>query len=389
MRAFLDPDFHPGLLGGGQLGRMLLAAGFRFQQRFSVLDPDPRAPCFDLCPPGQFLQGALTDHDRVCSFAENLDLLTVEIENVSTSALRALRDRGVVVRPAPEVIELVQDKLVQKRFLRERGFPTADFVPVDRANDLVGLRDRLPGVLKLRRAGYDGRGVRVLKSEADFDQAFEQPALLEHLVPFEREIAVLVSRNASGEIACYDAVEMEFHPEQNLVELLFAPARLSDTLQKRARELACDLANTLGIEGLLAVEMFVHEERLLINEIAPRPHNSGHHTIEACVTSQFEQHLRAILNLPPGDPRLVQPAVMINLLGESGSAASFEAKTAQVRKLLARPGVHLHLYGKRESRPFRKMGHITVTDANLEQALKTAREIRRQIGNGISATGPG
>ena len=385
MRAFLDPDFRPGLLGGGQLGRMLLAAGFRFQQRFSVLDPDPYAPCFDLCPPGQFTQGALTDHDRVCAFAKNLDLVTIEIENVSTSALRALRDRGIVIRPAPEVIELVQDKLVQKRFLRQHGFPTADFVPVDRAGDLVGLRDRLPGVLKLRRAGYDGRGVRVLRSEADVCQAFEQPALLEDLVPFEREIAVLVSRNADGEIASYDAVEMEFHPEKNLVELLFAPARLSDTLLGRARELACDLANSLEIEGLLAVEMFVHEDHLLINEIAPRPHNSGHHTIEACVTSQFEQHLRAILNLPPGDARLVQPAVMINLLGEAEAAPDVEARSAQLRKLLARPGVHLHLYGKRESRPFRKMGHITVTDANLDRALETAREIRGQIGYGISA----
>lgn len=365
-----------GVLGGGQLGRMLSAPALRFGVDLAFMDADPDAPCRSLT--NRFTCGSLLDYDAVYKFGRECDLVTIEIEHVNVDALAALEAAGVAVRPAAQLIALVQDKLRQKEFYQSHGIPTAEFAPIDAPADLARYRDWLPAVLKLRRSGYDGRGVMKLESPADAARAFDAPALIERRVDFVREIAVIVSRNPSGEIASFPAVEMEFHPEANLVEFLFSPTRLSPGEEAEAQALARRVATALDLEGLLAVEMFqTADGQFLVNEIAPRPHNSGHHTIEACVTSQFEQFLRSILDLPPGETRLIQPAVMVNLLGADGYAGP--ARYVNMEKVLAWPGVHLHLYGKRLTRPFRKMGHITVTAACLEEAILLARRVRDTV----------
>ncbi len=369
-------DLRVGVLGGGQLGRMLSAPALRFGVDLAFMDADPDAPCRNLTD--RFACGSLLDYDAVYKFGRECDLVTIEIEHVNVDALAALEAEGVLVRPAAKLIALVQDKLQQKEFYKAHQIPTAEFAPIDAPADLARYQDWLPAVLKLRRSGYDGRGVLKLDTPADAARAFDAPALIERRVDFVREIAVIVSRNPSGEIATFPAVEMEFHPDANLVEFLFSPTRLNAAEEANAQELARRVAEALDLEGLLAVEMFqTADGRFLVNEIAPRPHNSGHHTIEACVTSQFEQFLRAILDLPPGDTRLIQPAVMVNLLGAEGHAGP--ARYVNMEKVLAWPGVHLHLYGKRLTRPFRKMGHITVTAASVDDAILLARRVRDTV----------
>jgi 5-(carboxyamino)imidazole ribonucleotide synthase len=369
-------DLCVGVLGGGQLGRMLSAPALGFGVDLAFMDADPDAPCRSLTD--RFTCGSLLDYDAVYKFGRACDLVTIEIEHVNVDALADLEKAGVLVRPAARLIALVQDKLSQKEFYQAHQIPTAEFAAVDAPGDLARYHDWFPAMLKLRRSGYDGRGVMKLNSPADAARAFDAPALIERRVDFIREIAVIVSRNPSGEIATFPAVEMEFHPEANLVEFLFSPTRLDPAEEATAQALARRVAEALELEGLLAVEMFqTADGRFLVNEIAPRPHNSGHHTIEACVTSQFEQFLRAILDLPPGDTRLIQPAVMVNLLGAEGHAGA--ARYVNMEKVLAWPGVHLHLYGKRLTRPFRKMGHITVTAARLDDAITLARRVRDTV----------
>lgn len=382
---------HVGVLGGGQLGRMMIPPALRLNVPLAFLDPDPDAPCRTSSP--FFQVGDLNDENTVYEFGRRHRIVTIEIEHVNTNALHRLSEDGVLVRPSADIVSLVQDKLTQKIFYRERNLPTADFVPVNNAADVASRRDTFPFpcIHKLRRGGYDGRGVQKLDSPDDPAAAnFDAPAFLEELVPFEKEIAVQVSRNAAGKIAVYPPVEMEFHPEANLVELLFAPAAISPSCARRAVELARDLAEALELEGLLAVEMFVLEnDDVLINEIAPRPHNSGHHTIEACETSQFEQHLRAVLNLPPGDTRLIHPAAaMANLLGapelndaetKQGRGLSGPAVYDGLEKVLAMRGVHVHLYGKTHTRPMRKMGHITTTAEDADTARDLARKSRETL----------
>lgn len=364
------------MLGGGQLGRMLSAPALRFGIDLAFMDADPDAPCRSLTD--RFACGSLLDYDAVYKFGRECDLVTIEIEHVNVDALAALEKAGVKVRPSAQLIALVQDKLRQKEFYQAHQIPTAEFAAVDAPADLARFHTWFPAVLKLRRSGYDGRGVMKLDSPADAARAFDAPALIERRIDFVREIAVIVSRNPAGEIATFPAVEMEFHPQANLVEFLFSPTRLSPAEEAAAQVLARRVAEALELEGLLAVEMFqTADGQFLVNEIAPRPHNSGHHTIEACVTSQFEQFLRAILDLPPGDTRLIQPAVMVNLLGAAGHAGP--ARYVNMEKVLAWPGVHLHLYGKRLTRPFRKMGHITVTAARLEEAIEIARRVRDTV----------
>ncbi len=324
------------------------------------------------------MHGDIADYDTVLRFGAQCDLLTIEIEHVNAAAVAELERRGVVVRPGPAVISLVQDKLAQKEFYRRHNLPTAAFVAIERRSELQKMTDRFPVVQKLRRSGYDGRGVVVLDGPEQIDRAFDAPSVIEERVAFQKEIAVIVARAPSGKINAFPAVEMEFHPEANLVELLFAPAAIPPETEERARQLATAVAKALKIEGLLAVEMFVlPEQSLLINEIAPRPHNSGHHTIEACASSQYSEHLRAILDLPGGDLRLQKPAAMVNLLGAAGHSGA--ARYEGLDQVLAWPGVHVHLYGKRETRPFRKMGHVTVTAESAEQAALMARRVQKTI----------
>jgi 5-(carboxyamino)imidazole ribonucleotide synthase len=364
-----------GILGGGQLGRMLIQSAIDFNIHFSVLDPDAEAPCSKL---SSFTHGKLTDFDTVINFGKELDLLTIEIENVSVPALKELEKQGKKIFPQPEIIELIQDKRVQKEFYRKNNIPTADFILTQNKQETLTHNAFLPAVNKLGKEGYDGRGVQIIRTEKDLDKAFDAPGLLEKLIDFEKEIAVIVARNEKGEVVTYPAVEMVFHPTANLVEYLFAPAQISKAIADEADKIARDIIQKLGMVGLLAVEMFETKGgEVLVNEIAPRPHNSGHQTIEANVTSQYEQHLRAILNLPLGDTSALLPSAMVNLLGEEGFSG--EAKYEGLEEVLAQSGIHVHLYGKKMTKPFRKMGHVTIVDADMESLKKKANFVKNTL----------
>ncbi|HMJ69523.1 MAG TPA: 5-(carboxyamino)imidazole ribonucleotide synthase [Cyclobacteriaceae bacterium] len=368
-------DFRLGVLGGGQLGRMLIQSGIDLNIEFNVLDPDPQAPCSQI---SRFTCGKLTDFDTVMAFGEKCDLITIEIENVNTSALKELVKKGKKVFPQPEVIELIQDKRVQKQFYKDNDIPTADFILTDNRADVSKHAAFLPAVHKLGKEGYDGRGVQMLRSAADLPKAFDAPGVLEKLIDFEKEIAVIVSRNERGEIMAFPSVEMVFHPEANLVEYLISPARISSATDDVAWQLATKVINKLGMVGLLAVEMFVTRDRqVLVNEIAPRPHNSGHHTIEANVTSQYEQHLRAITGLAPGRTDPLSPAAMVNLLGEEGHSGL--ANYSGLEEVLAVEGTHVHLYGKKMTKPFRKMGHVTIVDNDIESLEKKIKFVKQTL----------
>ncbi|MBX2913879.1 MAG: 5-(carboxyamino)imidazole ribonucleotide synthase [Cyclobacteriaceae bacterium] len=374
MAAF-NPHFTIGILGGGQLGRMLIQAGINLDLSFQVIDPDPQAPCAGIA---RFTTGKLTDYETVMAFGKNCDVITIEIENVNTKALADLEKAGKKVFPQPHVIELIQDKRVQKRFFIDHGIPTAPFILVNNKADVIQRADFLPAVNKLGKEGYDGRGVQIIKTKTDLDKAFDAPGLLEKLIPFEKEIAVIVSRNAAGEVAIYPPVEMVFHPEANLVEYLFSPAQLQPEVSQQAQAIASNVITQLNMIGLLAVEMFVtNEGTVLVNEVAPRPHNSGHQTIEGNVTSQYEQHLRAILNLPAGSTAVLAPSAMVNLLGEEGFAGN--ARYEGLEDVLKTEGVHVHLYGKKATKPFRKMGHVTIVDADPIRLKKKVNFVKETL----------
>jgi 5-(carboxyamino)imidazole ribonucleotide synthase len=365
-----------GVLGGGQLGRMLIQSAINYNQDIHILDPDPNAPCKDLAQ--NFTVGSLKDFDTVYEFGSKCDVITVEIESVNTEALEKLEQEGKRVYPQPHILRLIQDKRAQKEFYKSNGIPTAEFILTADKTEVIHNVDFLPAVNKLGKEGYDGRGVQVLRSAADFDKAFDAPGLLEKLIDFEREIAVTVARNSNGDLEVYPSVECAFHPTANLVEFLFAPAEISQEIAEQASEIAKAVILKLDMVGILAVEMFVTKEgEVLVNEIAPRPHNSGHHSIEANFTSQFEQHLRAVMNWPLGNTELRCPAAMINLLGEEGftGPALVEGK----EEALAEKGVYIHLYGKKITKPFRKMGHVTLLDENVDNLKKRAQRIKELI----------
>ncbi|GAB2476046.1 5-(carboxyamino)imidazole ribonucleotide synthase [Algoriphagus taiwanensis] len=365
-----------GVLGGGQLGRMLIQSAINYNQDIHILDPDPNAPCKDIAQ--LFQVGSLKDFDTVYAFGKSCDVITVEIEAVNTDALQKLADEGKKVFPQPQILKLIQDKREQKQFYAEHGIPTAEFVLTADKADVIAKKDFLPAVNKLGKEGYDGRGVQILRSEADLGQAFDAPGLLEKLIDFDKEIAVTVAKNEKGDLIAYPAVECAFHPTANLVEFLFAPAEISPEIEAKAQEIAKDVIQKLDMVGILAVELFVTKSgEVLVNEIAPRPHNSGHHTIEANFTSQFEQHLRAVMNWPLGDPGLRCPAAMINLLGEDGYAG--EAVVEGKEEAMAEKGVYIHLYGKKLTKPFRKMGHVTILDENISSLKAKANRIKELI----------
>lgn len=375
MSQSFNQHFKLGILGGGQLGRMLIQSGIDFNIDFSVLDPDPSAPCSALT---EFKVGKLTDFDAVMAFGNACDVITIEIENVNTSALKALAKQGKKVFPQPEVIELIQDKRIQKTFYKDNGIPTADFILTENAEDVRKNAHLLPAVNKLGKEGYDGRGVQIIKTSDDLSKAFDAPGLLEKLVDFEKEISVIVARNEKGEVKTFPVVEMVFHPVHNLVEYLFAPAQVSPEIESKANAIAEDIIKKLDMVGLLAVEMFVtKDQQVLVNEIAPRPHNSGHQTIEANITSQYEQHLRAILNWPLGDTSLLMPSAMVNLLGEAGHSGPAVYKGFE--EVIQEPGVHVHLYGKKLTKPYRKMGHVTIVDRDIESLKKKTNFVKETL----------
>ena len=366
-------DLQIGVLGGGQLGRMMIQSAIDLNLNIHCIDPDANAPCKNLAQ--TFTHGSLKDYDTVMAFGQDKDVITIEIEAVNTDALKALRDMGKRVFPQPEIIEMIQDKRKQKTFYKANRIPTADFILTENKADVKSNAAFLPAVNKLGKEGYDGRGVTVIRTEKDLDKAFDAPGLLEKLIDFKKELSVIVARNEDGEVKCFPVVELAFHPEANLVEFLFAPAQITKEIEEKANAVAVDVVEKLGMVGLLAVEMFLtQDDEILVNEIAPRTHNSGHHTIEANITSQFEQHLRAVLNLPLGATDLIIPAAMVNVLGEEGYTGS--AKYEGLNDLLSEPGVHIHLYGKKETKPFRKMGHVTITDSDDSKLESRAKAIK-------------
>lgn len=375
-KPFYDRTFRLGILGGGQLGRMFIQEAVNYNLAVHVLDPDPYAPCRDWAT--SFTQGSFADYDTVIAFGEDMDVLTIEIEHVNVGALRELEKRGVHVYPQPDVLEVVQDKGLQKQFYRDRHIPTAPFELVESAADIRNHLDQFPWMQKLRKGGYDGKGVTPLRTESDLRSAFDAPSVLEKWVDLDKEISVIVARGESAEVTTFPSVELAFNPEANLVEFLFSPAVLTSEQEEEAQRLARKLADSLGIVGILAVEMFLTRSgEILVNEIAPRPHNSGHQSIEGNYTSQYEQHLRAIVGLPLGNTALVHPSVMVNLLGEKGHTG--DATIEGWEAMASEKGVYLHLYGKRTTKPFRKMGHVTVLNPDLEEAKRLARLVKETV----------
>ncbi|MGZ3750351.1 MAG: 5-(carboxyamino)imidazole ribonucleotide synthase [Mucilaginibacter sp.] len=375
MKAFYG-DLKLGILGGGQLGRMLIQQAINYNVTVKVLDPDREAPCRKLCD--EFVVGSLGDYETVYKFGKKVDLLTIEIEKVNVDALEQLEKEGVQVYPQPRIIRLIQDKALQKQFFKENDIPTAEFQVISSYQQLHESRIPFPYIQKLRRDGYDGRGVYKVFDESYLVKAFTEPSLIERLVDFEKEIAVIVARNENGETKAFPMVEMEFNPEVNLVEFLIAPSTLPFEVHEEAERIAIKIADCLNIVGLLAVEMFLDKNgKILVNELAPRPHNSGHQTIEGNTVSQFEQHLRAIFNQPLGDTACLNHAIMINVLGEPGHEGPAVYKG--IEKVLDCAGVYIHLYGKALTKPFRKMGHVTIVDSDREKAIEKARFVQKTL----------
>jgi len=375
MKAFYG-DLKLGILGGGQLGRMLIQQAINYNVLVKVLDPDREAPCRKLCD--EFVVGSLGDYETVYNFGKKVDMLTIEIEKVNVDALEQLEKEGVLVYPQPRVIRLIQDKGLQKQFFKENDIPTAEFQIIASAKDLKNVSFPFPYIQKIRRDGYDGRGVYKVVDETYLPNAFTQPSLIERLIDFEKEIGVIVARNESGEVSTFPLVEMEFNPQANLVEFLISPSTLPFEVHEEAQRIAKKIAEDLKIVGLLAVEMFLTKDgQILVNELAPRPHNSGHQSIEGNVVSQFEQHLRAIFNQPLGDTACLNNAIMVNVLGEAGyeGPAIYEG----IEKILKCQGVYVHLYGKALTKPFRKMGHVTIVDADREKAIEKARFVQQTL----------
>lgn len=369
-------DLKLSILGGGQLGRMLIQEAINFNISCRVLDPDADAPCKSIAH--EFVQGSITDFDTVYSFGKNATHLTIEIEKVNVDALEKLEKEGVKVYPQSRVIRLIQDKGTQKHFFKENDIPTAPFELIGNRQELTNKQLNFPFIQKLRKDGYDGKGVYKVRSEADLTDVFDAPSLIEEWIDFKQEVAVMVARNESGETKAFPVVEMDFNPHLNLVEFLVSPSELPKTILEEAQNLAVKIAQKLQIVGILAVEIFLTKEgKLLVNELAPRPHNSGHHSIEGNYTSQFEQHLRAIFNLPLGDTESINHSVMVNVLGEDGfeGIAVYEG----LEQILKMSGVYVHLYGKKFTKPGRKMGHVTILDEEREAAIDKARKVQELL----------
>ena len=365
-----------GILGGGQLGRMLIQNAINLNLNISVLDPDKNAPCRHLVK--KFTIGNLNDYDAVYDFGKDKDLITIEIENVNVEALKALEKEGKKIYPQPHIIELIQDKGSQKMFYQRNNIPSPDFFLVENKKQIDKYANYFPFFQKLRKGGYDGKGVVKLVNPHHLDKAFNEPSVLERLVDFDKELSVLVARSESGEIKCFPVVECEFNPEANLVEFLFSPANIKKSIEKEAIKIATEVAEKLGIIGLLAVELFLTKDgKVLVNEIAPRTHNSGHQTIEGNITSQFEQQWRAILNLPLGDTSIIKASVMVNLLGDFGYEGT--AIYQGLEDILKFSGVYVHLYGKATTKPFRKMGHATIVDEDILKAKQKAKLVKNTL----------
>lgn len=377
---YFSSDFKLGILGGGQLGKMLLTETRKFDIQTYVLDPSDEAPCKIGC--NKFFQGSLNDFDTVYNFGKQVDVLTIEIEHVNIEALEKLEQEGIKVYPSPATLKQIKNKGDQKDFYIANKIPTADYRRFENLNDLKLAVEEgqilMPFVWKSTEGGYDGNGVKVIRSAESFEDLPDVQCIAEVMVPFLHEIAVIVSRNPSGEIKTYPVVEMEFHPEANQVEYVICPARIPDAASEEARDVALKVSEAFNHVGLLAVEMFrTEDDHILVNEVAPRPHNSGHYSIEASYTSQFEQHLRSVLDLPLGNTDSKVAGIMVNLVGAEGYTGN--VKYENIEQILGKDGVTPHIYGKKQTRPFRKMGHVTITNRDIDEARRVAEEVKNSI----------
>jgi 5-(carboxyamino)imidazole ribonucleotide synthase len=380
MERLVISDFKLGIMAGGQLGKMLVLAASNWDVKTYVMDKDDHCPASTVCT--RFFKGDPLIYEDVYRFGQQVDMLTFEIENVNIDAVKKLKEEGKQIHPDPEALEIIQDKGLQKQFYAQHGIPTAPFKLFDTAGQIRAAVEAgslcVPFVQKLRRGGYDGRGVAVMKNESDLDGLLEGPSMVEDLVDIEKEISVITARNEKGEIKCFPVAEMLFNEKANLVEKLICPSLLDEIKKAEAYNLAHKVVESLNLVGLLAVEMFVDKQQTVwVNEIAPRTHNSGHHTIESVITSQFEQQLRAIYNFPLGSTFLKMPAVMINLLGEPGYEGP--VKYEGLTESMAIEGVKVHLYGKKVTKPYRKMGHVTVMAPTLAEAIQKADVVKDKL----------
>ncbi|CAM3679897.1 5-(carboxyamino)imidazole ribonucleotide synthase [Flavobacterium chungbukense] len=377
---YFSSDFKLGILGGGQLGKMLLSDTRKFDIQTYVLDPSDEAPSKIAC--NKFFQGDLMDYETVYNFGKQVDVLTFEIELVNLEALTQLENEGVKVYPSPKTLKGIQNKGTQKDFYTESNIPTAAYLrfesPLHLQKSVGNNEITIPFVWKCTEFGYDGNGVKVIRQISDMDDLPNVECIAETMVPFKNELAVIVVRNPSGEIKTYPVVEMEFHPEANQVEYVICPARIDEKVAEKARAIALNVSEKFNHVGLLAVEMFqTNEDEILVNEVAPRPHNSGHYSIEASYTSQFENHLRAILDLPLGNTDSKVAGIMVNLVGAEGYSG--DVVYENIETILGWDGVTPHIYGKKQTRPFRKMGHVTIVNENMQEARRIAQEVKNTI----------
>ena len=380
MEKFETSKLKLGIISGGQLGKMLIQEASKWDILTAVMDKDENCPAGKIA--STYVKGSNLDFESVYRFGKMVDVLTFEIENVNTEALKRLKSEGLQISPDPEILELFQDKGLQKKFYLDNGIPTAPYRVCKSRQELLEMVEKgeikFPCVQKLCRGGYDGRGIAVFNGEKDVQNWLPGESIVEEKIEIDKEIAVIVARNKAGEIVCYPVVEMLFDKEANLVDRIICPSSLSPEQSQTAVGLAEKIAEGLALEGLLAVEFFIDfEGNIIVNESAPRTHNSGHHTIESVITSQFEQHLRAILNFPLGSTRIKMPSVMINLLGEAGyeGPVIYEG----LKESMALEGVKIHLYGKEITKPNRKMGHVTVLSTTRENALEKAEVVKQLI----------
>ncbi len=377
---YFSSDFKLGILGGGQLGKMLLAETRKFDIQTFVLDPSPEAPAQFGC--NQFFEGSLMHFETVYRFGKMVDLLTIEIENVNLEALLKLEEEGLPIYPSPKTLHQIQNKGRQKDHYSDNDIPTSNFKRfVSLKSLLESIKNdeiEFPFVWKCAQFGYDGTGVKICRSALDLVKLPDVECIAEDMVPFKNELAVIVARSVSGEVKTYPVVEMEFHPEANQVEYVICPARIDEKVAQKAQEIALKVSEVFNHVGLLAVEMFqTNDNKILVNEVAPRPHNSGHYSIEASYTSQFENHLRAILDLPLGNTGSKVAGIMVNLVGEEGFSG--QVIYENIEKIMSIDGVTPHIYGKRETRPFRKMGHVTIVNEDMVEARRVAEEVKNSI----------
>ena len=369
-------DFTLGILGGGQLGKMLLQVTSRLSIKTNVLDPSNDSPCKEIC--SEFTKGQLMDFDAVYNFGKNCDLVTYEIEHINVDALEKLEKEGVKVFPNSSTLRIIQDKSIQKQFFIDNNIPTAKFKYYNSLKDLKVEKLKFPCVWKKTKFGYDGYGVKILKSKKDLNNLPETQFIIEEMIPFKKELATTVVRNQNGDIEIFPIVEMMFNEISNQVEFVVCPAQVRDELKARAEKVALKVSKTFKQVGLLAVEMFLtHDNTILVNEVAPRPHNSAHYSIEACINSQFDQHINAILNLPLGCSKSNNYAIMANLVG--GIGYNGDVIYEGINEAMNFDNVKIHIYGKKETKPNRKMGHITVIDTDLKSGLQIAKTIKNLI----------